>query len=1093
MESHSLWINVMSIEENLGIDLIEVQGNKVLHIRRAAKEQMKNSLSRYDSSQLIVYDGIDALKTQNAAKLGGDISELKSGHSENCPIIILTPSNIVSPPSSAGFMSQNTPLNPLSAAEFPDNSPAMPSPSPQINIQGSSMLHLSQEAAPLPSPAMDDWLVEAMSDPDYLSEQLKKFYGFDVFRDGQFELVSTVLQNKDALGIMATGQGKSVCFQLPSLISGRVNVCISPLISLMQDQVIKLNESVGKIWRPTNPEIACFLGSNQSADKEDRARRGDFLFVYITPEKLAANGLQLLECIFRNKGLSSICVDEAHCVSEWGHDFRPEFQNIGAVLRGSNSLLRQVPLIALTATAPPRVQADMVQSLRLNQPYTFVGSFGRKNLRFEVRTKRGGFENDLQFLVKEVLNSKGASYSKPTIIYCSTKRTVDEVREYLQMAIQGKSEVLKYHGGMSTGDREATHRAFLTGSVSVGSGKRRPCLLIVATVAFGMGIDKPDIRQVIHWGAPRTVEDYYQQAGRAGRDGGVSKCILIQTPQDFVNYMTADFYKPRHPVTNLVNDAQWNSLNKSTRALQSFCQSEECRQSVLISYLTASLSTMQSPCEGCDNCVNAKKLREGLDSRQDFRSEVFCVLQVVACFPKSSKSVLANILQGTEKAKVEYLFNRMNRGESLFGCFKEGNRPSSKTKKSVEQFVDRLISTHHIATQNSSFNKKLNHGSFNIGFQTLSLSTHGSRLLQILGNSRSSSKSFPDPKTVKLDSEVINGCFFAPPPELQETLDQIERRQEALKEEIACLPGMETAEIPKEEMQAGQGPALEAALKWARYVQGLRRKEQEMQSLVASVEVVGRAALAESVIDLLEEWRSSEAARLVLASATILSETMMKKLAICITRNPVSASLIETLGVRLGNIDDLAQRLAHWRLHKWGADDTIPITVADKLPIPEEWKQAGFGLPCFALMKPLKATHMESIALFVAGNSPEQVGVKRVKQINPDTVKQHLFEGLLNGHKELLLQSNLTRLFEFMPSPTECQQIADVFSKISFEVENQAAPLKPVIDEFDGNPDWYHKVRAYRMLLLMKYPFELVFSGGSSEQGPVVKKVKTER
>eukprot|EP00897_Mesotaenium_endlicherianum_P008728 jgi/Mesen1/7884/ME000420S07022 len=335
---------------------------------------------------------------------------------------------------------------------------------------------------------------------------LKEKFGYGTFRAQQREVVEALLGGRDALVVMATGSGKSLCYQLPPLVSRKTAVVISPLLSLMQDQVMALQQ------RDISAE---YLGTTQTdSSVTGRAQRGEYDIVYMTPEKAFYLPASFWEGLSSARGgISMVAVDEAHCVSEWGHDFRPEYRRLSE-LRNS---LPGVPFAALTATATAKVRQDIVASLRLQRPYTAVSSFDRANLFYAVKAlaRTQSFRDELAEQVQRDAVAGGA-----TIIYTTTVRDADEVAEaLLARGVMAAS----YHAQLSTKRRTDVHRAFVKDELAV----------VVATVAFGMGIDKPDIRTVVHYGCPKSLEAYYQESGRAGRDGQPATCTLYYARSDF--------------------------------------------------------------------------------------------------------------------------------------------------------------------------------------------------------------------------------------------------------------------------------------------------------------------------------------------------------------------------------------------------------------------------------------------------------------------------------------------------------------------------------------------------------------------------------
>ncbi len=396
-----------------------------------------------------------------------------------------------------------------------------------------------------------------------LFDNLQDFFGFDTFKGDQEAIITNVLQKQDTFVIMPTGGGKSICYQLPALMSEGTAIVISPLIALMKNQVDQLRSFGG------DDSIAHFL--NSSLNKSDIARvRQDVIacktkLLYVAPESLAkSENVEFLKLIT----VSFVAVDEAHCISEWGHDFRPEYRKIRTVI---NSIGEGIPVIALTATATPKVQSDIRKNLQMNDATLFKSSFNRANLFYEVRPKR----NVVKEIVRFIKNNSG----KSGIIYCLSRKKVEEIAEVLN--ING-IKALPYHAGLDAKTRADTQDKFLMEDVEV----------IVATIAFGMGIDKPDVRYVIHHDIPKSMEGYYQETGRAGRDGGEGHCLAFYSEKDI------------EKLTKFMKDKPVSEREIGTQILKEvidYSESSVCRRKQILHYFGENFD--ETGCNSmCDNC-----------------------------------------------------------------------------------------------------------------------------------------------------------------------------------------------------------------------------------------------------------------------------------------------------------------------------------------------------------------------------------------------------------------------------------------------------------------------------------------------------------
>eukprot|EP00057_Strongylocentrotus_purpuratus_P011614 XP_011666088.1 PREDICTED: Werner syndrome ATP-dependent helicase [Strongylocentrotus purpuratus] len=402
----------------------------------------------------------------------------------------------------------------------------------------------------------------------------------------QWKIIHSILKNRrDQCVVMATGYGKSLCYQFPSVFTGGVSIVISPLISLMEDQVQALRIANIK---------ACYLGSAQKDMAQARRNllKGEYRLVYMTPEFISV-ATDLIEDVQRKVGITLVAIDEAHCVSQWGHDFRSAYRTLGNL----RQLLPEVPFLALTATATPMVQKDICRSLHLKNPDVTCTSFDRPNLYLQVQLKTNDVENDLANILIET-QKFNYEFDGPTIIYCPTKKATESVGSTLKN-LGVKADI--YHAGMNPERRKENHHKFV----------RDELQCIVATVAFGMGIDKPDVRNVIHYGAPKDIESYYQEIGRAGRDGMPSNC--------FAFYSRADFVLNWHFVREIKSEEFQEHKAKMIKKIEDYVQTSQCRRKLILSHFqhnAKSLLTGSRDC--CDNCK--RKLEGGEDSVENSQS-----------------------------------------------------------------------------------------------------------------------------------------------------------------------------------------------------------------------------------------------------------------------------------------------------------------------------------------------------------------------------------------------------------------------------------------------------------------------------------------
>jgi ATP-dependent DNA helicase RecQ len=476
---------------------------------------------------------------------------------------------------------------------------------------------------------------------------LKKYYGYDSFREGQEKIISSILEGKDTFAIMPTGAGKSICYQIPALIMKGITIVISPLISLMKDQVDSLNEiGVNATY------INSSLDQYEVQERILMALSGHIKLLYVAPERLESESFCAL---LKGLDISMIAIDECHCVSQWGHDFRPSYRSIAPLIKK----LGEKPVVsAFTATATSEVKEDVVKLLGLKMSNVYTTGFDRKNLFFSVI--RG--ENKKDYLLKYLENNK----DQVGIIYASTRKEVDNI--YEGFAKKGYS-IGRYHAGMSDSDRTKAQEDFLYDNVNI----------IVATNAFGMGIDKSNVRYVIHYSIPKNMEAYYQEAGRAGRDGETSECILLFGAQDII---LQKFLIEQ----NIFSEERRINEYRRLQDVVDYCHTTKCLRKFILEYFGEA-----GVADSCDYCSVCKDETELTDITIDAQKIFSCIARMKQKF---GTGLVAQVLRGSKDKKVlEYGFDKL----STYGIMK------NYTVKEIQDLVNVLIADEYLCLSESQF------------------------------------------------------------------------------------------------------------------------------------------------------------------------------------------------------------------------------------------------------------------------------------------------------------------------------------------------------------------------------------------------------
>jgi len=673
-----------------------------------------------------------------------------------------------------------------------------------------------------------------------LKQTLQKYLGFSKFRHTQLECINSILSGRDTCVFWSTGSGKSLVYTLPPLHTGRPAVVVSPLISLMRDQTYKLNAAAGS-------KVSTFLGSAQfDPGEEAAALRGERQLVFVTPEKLEL-WLDQIAGLHSRVGLSLIAIDEAHCASQWGHDFRPSFLNLRKIREDGR--LNDVPLVALTGTSTTKVKSDIETILKLRSPYVATNTVDRPNLNIRVLTRAlsGGYKKDLAWL-PDAVNKDRARQS--TIVYVSTQRQVESVCDHLNEVSPGISA--RYHAGLPAGERDDSHIGFLTGKFPI----------IVATTAFGMGIDKPDTRRVVHYTPPGSFEEYYQQIGRAGRDGDSADCVMYCTASDFDKF-GSDFYSGGY-----TSEEAREESARSTAALKNFATKPGlCRRAAILSFFNEEVGFKDGRCGTCDNCRSLKS--HGDDTHRDFRAAAMVCLCAARSLKDPAMGTLNSVMSGKIVEDWRYAYGAS--AQAVQGQMEKLKLRADKKQRSaafLKNMVTLLVSEGFLSTRL----EKRSIGGRSSSWSVYNLTAKGAQAM-------------------KADGPVM----LAVPASIRQQEDEDKEKRKQLEKKLEAA-GVDVKSVPESELEGGEGGQVtRALLSWNDAKNANLEHTPRLQDLEKRV----------------LSWRQATAEAQRTAPGNVMSEDLLARVCYVSKNGAMEEEALRGVGVRSG-VKELCSVLAGW-------------------------------------------------------------------------------------------------------------------------------------------------------------------------------------